>query len=50
MSLLQELEALIARTGSYNDRELLIKVLEQLKKNNTPSTWGYYTNKKEVRR
>jgi hypothetical protein len=32
MSLIQELEALIRRTGSYKDRELLLKVLAQLKK------------------
>jgi hypothetical protein len=32
MSLIQELEQLINRTGSYKDREILLKVLEQLKK------------------
>jgi hypothetical protein len=32
MSLTQELEELIAKTGSYNDRDLLERVLYQLKK------------------
>jgi hypothetical protein len=31
MSLTQELEELILRTGSYKDRELLLRVLNQLK-------------------
>jgi hypothetical protein len=33
MLLIKELEELISRTGSYNDRELLTRVLEILKKN-----------------
>jgi hypothetical protein len=49
MSLLQELQDLIDRTGSYKDRELLLKVLTQLKQTNTP-TWGYYEEKKVTRR
>jgi hypothetical protein len=40
MSLIQELEALIKRTGSYQDRELLIQILEQLKKNGSANTWS----------
>jgi hypothetical protein len=40
MSLVQELEALIKRTGSYQDRLLLIKVLEVLKKNNYACIWS----------
>ncbi len=50
MSLIQELEALIRRTGSYQDRELLKKVLEQLKKNNGASTWGFSAERKLTRR
>ena len=38
MLLIQELEQLIDRTGSYKDREILLKVLEQLKKNNRTAT------------
>jgi hypothetical protein len=49
MSLLQELELLIDRTGSYKDRELLVRVLNQLKKETAPS-WGYYEEKKVIRR
>jgi len=33
MSLIDELEAMINRTGVYKDRELLLRMLEQLKKN-----------------
>jgi hypothetical protein len=50
MSLIQELEALIKRTGSYQDRELLIRVLEQLKKNGSASTWGFVEERKLTRR
>ena len=50
MSLIQELERLIARTGSYQDRELLTKVLEQLKKNNSASVWGFYDERKFTHR
>jgi hypothetical protein len=50
MSLVQELEALIKRTGSYQDRELLMKVLEQLKKNSSVSTWGFTEERKLTRR
>jgi len=39
MSLTQELEELIARMGSYNDRDLLERVLDQLKKEPV-SHWG----------
>lgn len=49
MSLLQELEALIARTGSYNDRALLTEILEEMKKTHTPK-WGYYEEKRVIRR
>lgn len=49
MSLTQELEELIARMGSYNDRDLLVRVLHQLKKEPV-SHWGseqmYIGNKK----
>jgi hypothetical protein len=38
MSLIQELEQLIVRTGSHKDREILTKVLEQLKKDARSST------------
>lgn len=50
MSLMQELEELIKRTGSYKDREILIKVLEQLKKNNRSATWGFFEETKMTRR
>jgi hypothetical protein len=50
MSLIQELEDLIKRTGSHRDREILQKALEQLKKNSTNSSWGFYEEKKTVRR
>jgi hypothetical protein len=40
MSLIQELESLIKRTGSYQDRELLIQILEQLKKNGSACNWS----------
>jgi hypothetical protein len=49
MSLVQDLEDIIQRTGSHKDRETLTKVLEQLKRHPTP-TWGYYEEKKTVRR
>lgn len=42
MSLIQELEQLIKRTGSYKDREILLKVLEQLKKNTNSATLGFF--------
>jgi len=39
MSLVDELKELIERTGSYNDRDLLVRVLYQLQKE--PSNhWG----------
>lgn len=50
MSMIQELEALINRVGSYKDRELLIKVLEELKKNTRASTFGYFEETKSTRR
>lgn len=50
MSLIQELEQLIDRTGSYKDREILLKVLEQLKKNNRTATWGFFEETKIARR
>ena len=50
MSLIQELEELIKRTGSHRDREILLKVLEQLKKNNRASTWGFFEETKLTRR
>lgn len=42
MSLIQELEELIKRTGSYKDREILMKVLEELRKSNRSSTWSFF--------
>jgi hypothetical protein len=39
MSLIQELEELIAKTGVYNDRELLERVLYELKKTRS-NHWG----------
>lgn len=50
MSIIQELEKLIDRTGSYADRELLMRVLEQLKKDQVPAHWGAYEEKRIVRR
>ena len=50
MSLIQELEQLIARTGSYKDREILLKVLEKLKKDVYSSTWGFFEETKKSRR
>jgi len=50
MSLIQELEHLIARTGSHKDREILLKVLEQLKKDARTSTWGFFEETKKARR
>jgi hypothetical protein len=50
MSLIQELEQLIQRTGSYKDREILMKVLEQLKKDTRASTWGFFEETKIARR
>ena len=50
MSLIQELEELIKRTGSYKDREILLKVLEQLKKSNRTATWGFFEETKSTRR
>ena len=50
MSLIQELEHLIARTGSHKDREILLKVLEQLKKDARSSTWGFFEETKKSRR
>jgi len=49
MSLVDELKELIERTGSYNDRDLLVRVLYQLEKE--PSNhWGseqmYVRNRK----
>jgi ABC-type hemin transport system ATPase subunit len=49
MSLIQELEQLITKTGSYQDRELLTRILEQLKKNNSASTWGFLDERKLTR-
>lgn len=45
MSLIQELEQLISRTGSYKDRELLLRLLEELKKRNSGSSWSFYEEK-----
>lgn len=50
MSLIQELEQLIDRTGSYKDREILFKVLEHLKKDTRSSTWGFFEETKIVRK
>ena len=50
MSLIQELEQLIDRTGSYKDREILMKVLEQLKKDTRSTTWGFFEETKIARR
>jgi hypothetical protein len=50
MSLIQELEDIIRRTGSYKDREILLKVLEQLKKDARSSTWGFFEETKIARR
>jgi hypothetical protein len=50
MSLIRDLEDLIERTGSYKDRELLLEVLIQLKKNNRASTWGFSEEIKFSRR
>lgn len=50
MSLIQELEQLIDRTGSYKDREILLKVLEQLKRDTRMSTWGFFEETKIVRK
>lgn len=49
MSLIQELEDIIRRTGSYKDRETLSKILEQLKQKPV-SSWSYYEEKKVARR
>lgn len=49
MSLTSELEELIERTGSYSDRELLMRVLEQLKKTNSPN-WGFAQETTYLRR
>lgn len=49
MSLIQELEQLIQRTGSYKDREILLKVLEQLKKDTRVATWGFFEETKKSR-
>ena len=49
VSLIQELEDIIRRTGSYTDRETLSKILEQLKQKPL-SSWGYHEEKKVVRR
>jgi hypothetical protein len=45
MSLVQELEDLIRRTGSHHDREILTRVLEQLSKSAKSSSWGYEERK-----
>lgn len=50
MSLIQELEKLIDRTGSYKDREILLKVLEELKRKSRTSTWGFFEETKIVRK
>lgn len=50
MSLIQELEELIKRTGSYKDREILLSVIEELKKYNKSSTWGFFEETKVKRR
>ena len=50
MSLIQELEQLIARTGSYNDRDLLTRVLERLKKGTVYNEWGAVEERKITRR
>jgi len=50
MSLIQELEDLIRRTGSYRDREILTKVLEQLKKDTRAATWSFFEETKIVRK
>jgi hypothetical protein len=50
MSLIQELERLIARTGSYQDRELLMRVLEELKRDSKIAAWGFVEEKKIMRR
>lgn len=50
MSLIQELEELIKRTGSYKDRETLQKVLDQLKRDTRVATFGFFDEIKSTRR
>jgi hypothetical protein len=50
MSIIQELEKLIDRTGSHTDRDLLLRVLEQLKKSRSSAHWGAYEERKIVRK
>lgn len=50
MSLIQELEKLIERTSIYNDRELLTRVLERMKKGNSYNDWGAIEDKRITRR
>ena len=50
MLLIQELEQLIDRTGSYKDREILLKVLEKLKKDTRIATWSFLEETKIARR
>lgn len=49
MSLIQELEDLIRRTGSHRDRELLTEVLKELMKRENTSTWGFFEERKITR-
>jgi hypothetical protein len=39
MSLVDELKELIERTGSYNDRDLLVRILYELEKE-SKNHWG----------
>jgi hypothetical protein len=50
MSLIQELEELMKRTGSYRDREILQKVLDQLKRDTRSATFGFFEETKYTRR
>ncbi len=50
MYLIQELEEMIRRTGSYKDREILMEVLEELKKSNRSSAWSFFEETKISRR
>jgi hypothetical protein len=50
MSLVQELEDLIRRTGSHHDREILTRVLEQLSKSTKSSSWGFHEERKVIRK
>lgn len=50
MTLIQELEQLIERTGMHRDREVLERVLEYIKRTSTANSWAYYEDRKITRR